>query len=81
MERVKKIAAKVWHVFCHSVCSRVFAALLMCAVTLSMVLHLSAETRVVTTGEDVKAACDLRLSFSKMTFPHQLMRIILEEQI
>lgn len=31
--------------------------------------------------ESTKAACDLRLSFSKMTFPHQLMRIILIEQI
>lgn len=32
-------------------------------------------------GEDVKSCCDLRLSFSKMTFPHQLMRVILLEQI
>ncbi|MBQ7125222.1 MAG: 23S rRNA (pseudouridine(1915)-N(3))-methyltransferase RlmH [Clostridia bacterium] len=32
-------------------------------------------------GEDVKGACDFRLSFSKMTFPHQLMRVILLEQI
>lgn len=32
-------------------------------------------------GEDVKSACDFRLSFSKMTFPHQLMRVILLEQI
>ncbi len=32
-------------------------------------------------GEDVKALCDFRLSFSRMTFPHQLMRVILLEQI
>lgn len=32
-------------------------------------------------AEQVKAACDLRLSFSPMTFPHQLMRVILCEQI
>ena len=32
-------------------------------------------------SERVKAACSLRLSFSKMTFPHQLMRLILCEQI
>jgi len=31
--------------------------------------------------EKVKAACNMRLSFSKMTFPHQLMRVILAEQI
>lgn len=30
---------------------------------------------------DVKEIADLRLSFSKMTFPHQLMRVILTEQI
>lgn len=31
--------------------------------------------------EDVLKKCDISLSFSKMTFPHQLMRVILAEQI
>lgn len=32
-------------------------------------------------SEDIRKTADLRLSFSKMTFPHQLMRLILIEQI
>lgn len=31
--------------------------------------------------ERVKQKADFKLSFSKMTFPHQLMRVILSEQI
>ncbi len=32
-------------------------------------------------SDEVRKVSDLRLSFSKMTFPHQLMRMILMEQI
>lgn len=31
--------------------------------------------------DDIKSMSDLKLSFSKMTFPHMLMRLILVEQI
>ena len=32
-------------------------------------------------ADQVKSAADYRLSFSDMTFPHQLMRVILAEQV
>jgi len=32
-------------------------------------------------SDEVKNAADVRLSFSDMTFPHQLMRVILFEQV
>ena len=32
-------------------------------------------------SDKVKSAANMRLSFSKMTFPHQLMRVVLMEQI
>ena len=32
-------------------------------------------------SEEIKSMCDLRLSFSPMTFPHSLFRVMLAEQI
>ena len=32
-------------------------------------------------SQEVKESCDFRLSFSRMTFPHQLMRVIFLEQL
>ena len=32
-------------------------------------------------GEEVLTRANQRISFSKMTFPHQLMRLILVEQV
>ena len=32
-------------------------------------------------SDEVKSIAHIRLSFSKMTFPHQLMRLVLTEQI
>lgn len=32
-------------------------------------------------SDKVKRACDMRLSFSKLTFPHQLMRVLLLEAL
>ena len=32
-------------------------------------------------SDNVKKRADFKLSFSKMTFPHQLMRVVLSEQI
>ena len=32
-------------------------------------------------SERVKSACDMRISFGKITLPHQLMRVVLPEQI
>jgi len=32
-------------------------------------------------SNDVSSVADMKLSFSKMTFPHQMMRVILMEQI
>ena len=32
-------------------------------------------------SDEVKRACDLRLSVSKLTFPHQMMRVLLLEML
>lgn len=54
MEPMKKQAAALWHKAQYVLTRRVLAAVLMCAVTLSMALHVSVNTRVVTVndGED-----------------------------
>ena len=51
-------------------------------------LGLSGQSRVVFViggslglSDELLRACDMRLSFSTMTFPHQMMRVILLEQI
>ena len=51
-------------------------------------LTLSGKSRIVFViggslglSKELLDACDMRLSFSAMTFPHQLMRIVLLEQI
>ena len=56
MDMMKKCAAAVWRKTCYVLTHRVFAALVMCAVTLSMALHLTTQTRVVTTGKDGESA-------------------------
>ena len=48
MERIKNAITRVWNGFRRTVCSRVFAAVLMCAVTLSMVMGVSSHSRVYT---------------------------------
>ena len=61
MERMKKIATRVWNGLSRTVGSRVFAAVLMCAVTLSMVMGVSSHSRVytVTEGEDSRVVITL----------------------
>ena len=48
MERIKNTITRAWNGFRRIVCSRVFAAVLMCAVTLSMVMGVSSHSRVYT---------------------------------
>lgn len=52
MERMKKTAARLCKAFCRTVGSRVFAALLMCAVTLSMVMGVSSRALVYTVNDE-----------------------------
>ena len=48
MERMKNMVARVWKGFCRVIGGRVFAAVLMCVVTLSMMMGASSHTRVFT---------------------------------
>lgn len=52
MEQFKKIAARVLKGFCRVVGGRVFAAVLMCAVTLSMVMGVSSRALVYTVNDE-----------------------------
>lgn len=54
MEPIRKQAAALWRKTRYVLTHRVFAAVLMCAVTLTIALHVSVNTRVVTVndGED-----------------------------
>lgn len=50
------------------------------------ILNLNKNTTIVIGGslgvsDEVKSKCNIKISFSKMTFTHQIMRIILLEQI
>ena len=61
MERMKKIVTRVWNGLSRVVSSRVFAAVLMCAVTLSMVMGVSSHSRVYTIadGDDSRVVITL----------------------
>lgn len=62
MERMKKIATRVWNGLSRTVGSRVFAAVLMCAVTLSMVMGVSSHSRVYTVTEGDNSRVVITLS-------------------
>ena len=59
---MKKIAARVWKALTTTVCSRVFAVLLMCAVTLSTVMGVSSHTRVYTVNGEQGSRVVITLS-------------------
>ena len=51
MERMKKTIAGVWNTIRRTIAGRVFAAVLMCSVTLSLLMGVSSHTRVYTIQE------------------------------
>lgn len=52
MERIKNILARGWNGFRRTVCSRVFAAVLMCVVTMSMVMGATSHSYVYTVNDN-----------------------------
>lgn len=62
MEQFKKIAARVWKGFCRTIGGRVFAAVLMCAVTLSMVMGVSSRALVYTVNDGTGSRVMITLS-------------------
>lgn len=69
MERFKNIVRTVWSYTCHVVTRRVFAAVLMCAVAVSMATGISVHSHVVTVND----GDDSRVVFTMHNDPYRVL--------